>query len=64
MSRVIEVTRPQLDARRREILDHLGTSYEQLAARAEARSLIGEEWAAWEELHEINFLLGDDNADR
>lgn len=47
----------ELEARRTEILDELGMTYEELAAKADNRSLIGEEWTAWEEIREIDFLL-------
>jgi len=56
MPQVQDVSTEELDQRRREILDHLGMPYEELAARAAARSLIGDEWAAWDELREIEFL--------
>jgi hypothetical protein len=51
-----------LQARREAILRQLGTSYEQLAARAERRSLVGDEWAAWDDLGEIDYLIGDDSS--
>lgn len=57
MPHVQELTAQELEARREEILRQLGLSYEQLAGRAEARSLVGDEWAAWEEIREIDFLL-------
>ncbi len=56
MPHVQELTAEELDARREEILRQLGLSYEELASRAEARSLVGDEWAAWEEIREIDFL--------
>ena len=51
-----EVSLKDLTARRKAILARIGMSYEELAAQAEARSLIGDEWAAWEEIREIDFL--------
>jgi hypothetical protein len=51
-----EVSLKDLDTRRRAVLDRVGMSYEELAARAEARSLVGDEWTAWEEIREIEFL--------
>ena len=56
MTRVQNVTRRDLDKRRKRILADIGMSYEELAARAAARSLVGDEWAAWEEIKEIDFL--------
>lgn len=56
MPEVQDVSLSDLNERRQEILDHLGTTYEELAAKAAARSLIGDEWAAWEALREIDFL--------
>jgi len=56
MTEVQDVTLRDLDKRRDEILGHLGMAYEELAAKASARSLVGDEWAAWEELREIEFL--------
>ena len=53
---VKDVTLRDLRKRRREILDQLGMTYEELAEKAAARSLVGDEWAAWEELREIEFL--------
>ena len=59
MSRVVEVSRRELEARRQVILDRLGTTYDELRERLEASALVGEEWDAWEELCDIDFLLGD-----
>ena len=56
MTRVQNVTLRDLDKRRKQILDGIGMSYEELAAKAAARSLVGDEWAAWEEIREIDFL--------
>jgi hypothetical protein len=53
-----EVTARDLEVRRAAILERLGMTYGELAARAESRSLAGDEWAAWEEIREIEFLLG------
>jgi len=51
-----EVSLKDLNARRRAILARVGMTFQDLAARAEARSLTGDEWAAWEEIREIDFL--------
>ena len=56
MTRVQNVTLRDLDKRRRQILSDIGMSYEELAAKAAARSLVGDEWSAWEEIREIDFL--------
>lgn len=56
MTRVQNVTLRDLDKRRRQILSDIGMSYEELAAKAAARSLVGDEWSAWEENREIDFL--------
>jgi hypothetical protein len=56
MTRVQRVTLRDLDKRRRQILSDIGMSYEELAAKAAARSLVGDEWSAWEEIREIDFL--------
>lgn len=56
MTCVQNVTRRDLDKRRKQILAAIGMSYEELAAKAATRSLIGDEWGAWEEIREIDFL--------
>jgi hypothetical protein len=56
MPHVQDMTLEELEERRAEILANLGASYEELAARAASRSLIGDEWTAWEEIREIDFL--------
>lgn len=57
MPHIQDVTADELNARRKAILDRVGMSYRELAAKAAARSLIGDEWAAWDEIREIDFLL-------
>lgn len=59
MIRVREVTREELEHRKRAILSRLGMTYDELAERAERYSLVGDEWSAWSELGEIGFLLDD-----
>jgi hypothetical protein len=56
MTHVQNVTLRDLNKRRKAILDDLGMTYEELAAKAATRSLIGDEWAAWDEIREIDFL--------
>jgi hypothetical protein len=51
-----EVSLKELDTRREAILGRIGMSYEDLADKASARSLVGDEWTAWEEIREIDFL--------
>jgi hypothetical protein len=60
MSRVTEVSRSELEARRAAILDTLGLTMSQLYERAEAGALVAEEWEAWQTLRDILYLLGDD----
>ena len=62
--RLREVSRDDLLAMRQEILDGLGCTYPELAERAKAYSLVGDEWSAWDDLREIDFLLGDDDTPR
>jgi hypothetical protein len=51
-----EVSLKDLNARRKAILSRIGMSYEELAAKAAARSLTGDEWTAWDEIRGIDFL--------
>lgn len=64
VTRLREVSRDELLLRRRAVLERLGISYDELASRAEKRGLVGDEWSAWDELQEIDFLVGDDNSGR
>jgi hypothetical protein len=59
MGKVVEVSRTELEARRDAILFRLGVSLDDLRGRAARSALVGDEWAAWEELCDIAFLLGD-----
>lgn len=61
VARTREVSLADLKARRQAVLDGLGTSYDDLALGAERRSLVGDEWSAWDELRDIDFLIGKDN---
>jgi hypothetical protein len=56
MPQVQELSTEDLDVRRDEILSRVGLSYEQLEQRADTRSLVGDEWAAWDEIRQIDFL--------
>jgi hypothetical protein len=64
MTRLREVSREDLLERRRELLDRLGLTAKELHRRATNGSLVGDEWAAWDRLRDIEFLLGDDDPDR
>jgi len=64
MTRLRELSHTDLQTRREEVPKRLGTSYDQLTARAKLRSLVGDEWAAWDELQEIDFLIGNDQSTR
>lgn len=57
--RVVEVSREELELRRKEVLGRLGISLTELTERASAGSLVGYEWEAWQDLRDIGFLLGD-----
>jgi hypothetical protein len=59
MTKVLEVSRKDLSARRAAILKELGLSLEELRAKAATYSLSPNEISAWEEIGEINFLLGE-----
>jgi hypothetical protein len=49
-------------ARREKILRDHRLSFEEIAERATSYTLIGEQWAAWNELQDIAYLLGDDDS--
>jgi hypothetical protein len=51
-----EVSLRDLEKRRAAILCEIGMTYEELADKAAAHALVGDEWAAWEEIREIDFL--------
>jgi hypothetical protein len=59
MTRIDHPTREQVHAQRAEILDRLGVTADELARRAEAGELVGEEWLAWAEVEELGYLLGE-----
>ena len=54
--------RGELVAQRDQILRDHGLSFEEFADRASSYTLIGEQWAAWNELQDIAYLLGDDRS--
>jgi hypothetical protein len=56
MPHVQEMTLEELEERRKAILSRVGMSYTELAQKARAHALVGDEWAAWDEIREIDFL--------
>lgn len=63
MSSTDVLTAAELRQRRRNLLAHLHTSPDDLAARARENLLTERERAVWESLTAIDFLLGDDRAE-
>lgn len=57
MTTVEHPTREDVRAHRDAILRALGVTTEELAARAAAGELVGEEWVAWAEVEELGFLI-------
>jgi hypothetical protein len=64
MTRLREVSREDLLRSRRQLLEQLGVGADELHRRAAAGALVGDEWAGWDRLRDIEFLLGDDDHDR
>ncbi len=62
--RVLEPSREDLIERRERLLKRLGMTRNELAHRAEAGLLTGEEFWLEEEIRSIEFLLGDDDGVR
>ena len=60
MTRVTNVTEEELLARRAEILERHGVNLQEFAERARQYALTGDEWADWDELQGIAYLLRDD----
>lgn len=60
MTRVHEVSREELEERRRVLLADVGMTFEEMAAKAESYALMADEWAVWEEIRAIDFLLSGD----
>lgn len=52
-------TRDEITAQRDQILHALGLTADELAERAAAGELVGEEWLAWAEVEELGYLLGE-----
>lgn len=59
MAIIRELTRADLIARRDEVLRSVDLSSAELEEKAESGGLVGEEWSAWEEIQEIEYLLSD-----
>lgn len=59
MTRVTNVTKEDLLTRREAILQRHGVSLDEFAERAKQYALTGDEWADWDELQGIAFLLHD-----
>lgn len=54
---ITESSNEQLRQRREQILAGLGMSLDELRSRRESGAMCPEEWAAWEELESINYLV-------
>lgn len=57
MTVVTRPTRKELEERRREILRHVGMTRDELKLKAATGRLVGDEWSAWAEIGEIDYLL-------
>ncbi|MGY4100072.1 hypothetical protein ACW2Q0_11055 [Nocardia sp. R16R-3T] len=57
---VERVTSEELHRRRGEVLHRVGLTREEIAELAAQHTLTAEEWAAWDELRSIEFLLGEE----
>lgn len=55
---VRHVSREELLARRREILNELGMTEDELQAKVDSGGLVGREWSTWSEIEDIDYLLG------
>lgn len=58
MTTVHHVSRQELLDRRAALLARLGATEEAFRAKVEAGALVGDEWSAWSELQDIEYLLG------
>lgn len=61
-SRVLEPSSQELRARRERLLARLGMSRDEAEAAARDGQLTSEEFWIWEDLRDVEFLLGDDDA--
>lgn len=55
--RIIETTREELTQQKADLLERIRLTRDELADRADKCQLTGDEWAAWDELRNIEFLL-------
>jgi hypothetical protein len=60
MSLVRHLSRGDLEARRDVILREHQLTRAELQAKVDAGKLVGDEWAAWAEITEIEYLLVDE----
>jgi hypothetical protein len=60
MSKVIVKSREGYEARREELLQRVGMTYEELDERAREYLLTATERSVWETIRSIDFLLGND----
>ncbi|MAT05029.1 MAG: hypothetical protein CL424_08300 [Acidimicrobiaceae bacterium] len=51
-------SRGELEARRDAILTRVGLTMDELTERRRSGSMTADEWAAWEELDGIGYLIG------
>lgn len=59
MSTVVHhVTREELQRRREAILSRLGLTLDELQDKVDHGALVGDEWSAWSEIEDIDYLLG------
>ena len=61
MAPTVTKSRALLEAERDRVLKQLGSTLDDFRVAVRTRSLTADEWAAREELEEIEFLLGDDD---
>jgi hypothetical protein len=60
MTNVIIKTPAELERQREDLLNRVGTTYEELRERAECYQLTADERNIWETLRTIDYLLGDE----
>jgi len=60
MTTVHRPSREELAARRDAILSQLGLTSVELEEKAASGGLVGDEWSAWAEIEEIDYLLAGD----
>lgn len=51
-------SRSELEKRRSQLLERVGLTLDELTARRRSGAMSAEEWAVWEELDGIEYLLG------